>query len=125
MGAPKLGNKEERNALQMKMQVMKKTGMSYKDIAKELGVNPSTVGYYLSTRGKHAYKRRTKGFVSTTHRTNGVVSVLGSPKDSGTEATGFAAGYISGWLQQYAKEHELDVAALTQDVSSILRKEGR
>lgn len=125
MPMTKTRNRAEGAAFQEKVVTMRKQGLSFNEIKEALGVSGGTISYYLKkagVTGKGASKQPHKTVLK--HRSNGVVSVLGGPTDTGDshERTGFAAGFISNWLGNYAEKHDLDPSGLTADVADILRR---
>lgn len=125
MPITKTRNREEGAAFQQKVVAMRKQGLSYDEIKTALGVAQGTISYYLKKAGmagKGVGKRPHK--TTLKHSRNGVVSVLGGPTDTGNsyERTGFAAGFISNWLGNYAEKHGLDPSGLTADVVDILKR---
>jgi len=119
-GAP-LKN-EETALLVARIKELRKENYSYREISEKLGVTIGKVAYY-AIRGEKERGAVTTSF--TPRQPKGIVSVLGAPEAKDQKLIGFAAGYLSSWLEGYAVRHNLDAVALREDVAELLRKGGK
>jgi hypothetical protein len=115
---------DESQALFLKIKTLREQGFALREIAKKLGITYSKAHYLLYSP---AYNKKQPVVTGVKHKQHKHLSVIGADDNvngSTPESewhSGFATASVRYWLQDYAKEHSLELSTLTDSVVQNLK----